>query len=335
MRRFVDCEMSPWIFVSQAGRFGSLHYGAMTPRHKPFPPGRGNLLIPTSTKAAALAGIAMYSPSSTRGTLAHRAVWYSVGLLGARGLPGRSVSTLPLPQTAWGELRDAWRRELGEFDDWALHRPPDSHRDGLGVLLLRRGRPVAFVKVRKGGDCAALHRESAALRLVEKANPQSFRFSKALFQGSVTGWAFAGFAPLPTDLHHPPSDPPLAAILEEIREALATLPRSQATPAHWLPMHGDFTPWNLRRLRRHLYLLDWETAGWGPPGADEVMYRSTAVVMRLESPDTYRKAAPEYPEAVRYWRAHWQRKIDRHTPPGDAPPEKALAVQLVNVLESE
>ena len=45
-------------------------------------------------------------------------------------------------------------------------------------------------------------------------------------------------------------------------------------------MHGDFTPWNLRSSRtRALSLVDWEDAGWGPPDADEVLYRAVSAAL--------------------------------------------------------
>ena len=68
-----------------------------------------------------------------------------------------------------------------------------------------------------------------------------------------------------------------------------------ATSTHWEPMHGDFTPWNLRTKRNQsLFLIDWEDAGWAPPGADEVYYRvvervlgKAAVVPRLDEPRAF------------------------------------------------
>ncbi len=45
-------------------------------------------------------------------------------------------------------------------------------------------------------------------------------------------------------------------------------------------MHGDFTPWNLRSAGRGpLSLVDWEDAGWGPPHADEVLYRAVSAAL--------------------------------------------------------
>jgi hypothetical protein len=62
-------------------------------------------------------------------------------------------------------------------------------------------------------------------------------------------------------------------------------------------MHGDLTPWNLRRTSEGvLFLLDWEEAGWGPPRADEVLYRATAAVLGLCGPP---KLSAD--EAVGFW----------------------------------
>jgi len=169
----------------------------MALQHKRFPPGRGNLLIPTSTRAATLAGIAMYSPSTRRGFLVQRAAWYSVGLFGSKGLPGNSNAAPPLAPEVWDELHAALLAEAGPYDDWAAHRPPDPHREGLGILLLQEGRPVAFVKVRRERNCEKLRREFEALGLVREANPHSFGFTEPLFEGTVAGRLYAGFAPLP------------------------------------------------------------------------------------------------------------------------------------------
>jgi aminoglycoside phosphotransferase (APT) family kinase protein len=107
---------------------------------------------------------------------------------------------------------------------------------------------------------------------------------------------------LPPGRHHPPEDPPLPALLAEIDTALSDLPRPTGTPSHWRPMHGDFAPWNLRRLRdRSLTLIDWEDAGWGPPGADEVFYRATAAALWGTHP-----GPSNAPEAVAYWKRRVQ-----------------------------
>ena len=67
-------------------------------------------------------------------------------------------------------------------------------------------------------------------------------------------------------------------------------------------MHGDFAPWNLRRLRDgSLALIDWEDAGFGPPGADEVFYRATSAALWGHRPHR-----SEAREAVEFWRRRVQ-----------------------------
>lgn len=84
-------------------------------------------------------------------------------------------------------------------------------------------------------------------------------------------WSVREFEPLP-QFHRPARWDP-----ERIRQVAAdvsrtlegTFERPQNVPPHWLPMHGDLVPWNLREDQRgQLWLLDWEDAGWGPPFAD-------------------------------------------------------------------
>jgi aminoglycoside phosphotransferase (APT) family kinase protein len=88
-------------------------------------------------------------------------------------------------------------------------------------------------------------------------------------------------------------------VVEEIAAALRTLPRAAETPPHWRPMHGDLTPWNLRRLDAGpMILFDWEDAGWGPPGADEVLFRATEAAL-----GSGRKGNDErdHEEALAFW----------------------------------
>jgi aminoglycoside phosphotransferase (APT) family kinase protein len=66
-------------------------------------------------------------------------------------------------------------------------------------------------------------------------------------------------------------------------------------------MHGDFTPWNLRQSGRTLYLVDWEQAGWGPPDADEVLYRMTAAALHIGAGRRGWAPGAGSAEAVRYW----------------------------------
>jgi glycosyltransferase involved in cell wall biosynthesis len=61
-------------------------------------------------------------------------------------------------------------------------------------------------------------------------------------------------------------------------------------------MHGDCAPWNLRVTDAGLVLIDWEDAGWGPPGADEVFHRAAQAAVGLGE-----ATASIFEEAIAYW----------------------------------
>jgi hypothetical protein len=108
--------------------------------------------------------------------------------------------------------------------------------------------------------------------------------------------AFPRLEALTPQLHRAPRNPPLGLITAEIQRALASLPRADGTPAHWQPIHGDFAPWNLRRVTSgRLVLINWEDVSWGPPGADEVFYRATQSALGLAA-----APATAYEEGVAY-----------------------------------
>jgi aminoglycoside phosphotransferase (APT) family kinase protein len=116
--------------------------------------------------------------------------------------------------------------------------------------------------------------------------------------GMVAGWRFLACAPMGPGRHRPARMPPLQTIGEEIEAALGDQLRPAETPKHWRPMHGDFTPWNLRQMgRRDLVLIDWEEAGWGPPDADRVYYHAACAA--LGQPP---RSAQAGAETVSFWR---------------------------------
>jgi hypothetical protein len=86
---------------------------------------------------------------------------------------------------------------------------------------------------------------------------------------------------------------------------------SAGTPPHWVPMHGDIYT-NLRDTGSgQLVLYDWESVRWGPPGADEVLYRVTQAVL---TGDPFK--IDKWPEARAYWQARFAARSARHDPKG-------------------
>lgn len=228
---------------------------------------------------------------------AQRMAWRATALLGPRALPGRSAPwTPPMDEAVWRALTRQWRWEIGDFDAVAV-----AYRAGeqavLRLLLIQDGEPGATVKVAPSGT-AGLAREEVALQLLTRSRPHGFTIPKIVASGDVSGWRFLLTRPLPAKIHRMPSSPPLGRIVGEINIGLSTLPRPTSMPNHWHPMHGELAPWNVRELPNgELIVLDWEKAGWGPPGADEVFYRASVSALLDEATGPIHVR-----EAMDFWR---------------------------------
>jgi hypothetical protein len=199
----------------------------------------------------------------------------------------------------WEAVCGAWRQELGPFDAVAVYERPQASRSGISALLLNDGRPVAFVKIRQ--ESARLELSERVLTALAAAPSRHFHAPTPLAAGEQSGWEWLALSPMPLFPHRPAHSPPLAGIVEDLQDRLAPVLDGRGVPAHWRPMHGDLTPWNLRRVGPWaLWLLDWEEVGWGPPRADEVYYAATASVLLGSRPRPH----PDDAEAVRFWRSH-------------------------------
>lgn len=266
-------------------------------RHVAFPPGLGQLAVATSSRQAALAGLAMYGPCRPWTVAAHRLVWLAVSKVGPAALPGRRAAWRPdMEDEVWHGLRQRWERELGRLDGFSVDRRRRVAGSGFSLLAMRDAKAHALIKVRaeEGTELANEHR---ALRCLRQFAPTSFSIPEPIAAGEYAGWQYLALASLTTRPHRPPRHPPLQLVLREIAAALAALPRPEGIPAHWCPMHGDFTPWNLRRLDDgRLVLFDWELAGWGPPGTDETLYRATEAALGRST-----GGVPVPEEAIAYW----------------------------------
>lgn len=272
----------------------------MTQRYKDFPPGWHHLRIPVTSRRSALAALAMYAACRPTAIWAQRVAWAGVWLAGPRILPGRAVPWVPLGDVAWSELMERLRAELPAFDTVAGYQRSQPGRGGCSLLLMRRDQPVAFLKLACSDDGAPSPAEHA-LAIMRRSRVTAFLVPQVLSGGALPGWRYFATTPLPSRLHRPPNAPPLDVIAREIDAALAALPRPAHSPSHWRPMHGDLTPWNLRQSGRQLFLVDWEQCGWGPPGADVLLYRVTDAVLRGGREDGS-IARTTGVETVEFWR---------------------------------
>jgi thymidylate kinase len=265
-------------------------------RYKRFPPGSSHILVPTSSRLATLAGLSLYAPCRPRGIWMQRTARLGVGICGPWILPGRSTRFEPPDHRVWAEMLRHWRELLGPFDDLAIVARRQSNRRGFSLLLIREAQPVGFVRVRPGLDPTS-DGEATALRLLRESPPLSFHVPEILGAGCVADWGYVISSPLTGAPHRPLRNLQLVAILEELQRALEALPRPLGTPDSWVPMHGDLTPWNLRLTSDgRLMLLDWERAGWGPEGADELLYQAAEVALGWRS-----NVTGGHPDAARFW----------------------------------
>lgn len=238
----------------------------------------------------------MYAPCTRKGYAVQRAAWTVVSTLGPRALPGPAAPwNPPLRAPEWERLVAAWDDLVGPHDAMAVYQRPQQARPGFAVLLLRAGRPVAFVRVRRGG-AAAFAIEEQVLAALAAAGITSFWHPRPLGLATAGTWQSLATTALPPAPHRPPRRPDLPTITRAIQQALtATLPRPPDAGPQWEPMHGDLTPWNVRQVGSRVAVVDWEDAGWGPPQADITLYLATAAALGASVP------AGGSAEAAAFW----------------------------------
>jgi hypothetical protein len=278
--------------------------------------------VPAGSRRGALAGISLITRSKPAALAAQWGLYCATAVLGTRFVPGERVSWEPPGGPArWGALA----ARLGPFDDLALYERPQASRTGLAALLLREGQPVGFLKLRE--EPAELDREHRALVALAGARPETFRVPRVLDRGDTGGWHWMLIEAMPPRPAAPARRIALPGMLADVQRCLEPLlPRPQEVPEHWRPMHGDLTPWNLRRCGRGLpWLIDWEDAAWAPPGADQVYYAvtSSAVLGRR----SVAPPGPEHVEAARFW-------LERLTARSGADHDAPLTARLVTELRS-
>lgn len=266
----------------------------MTPPLKAYPPGVGQVLIPTASRQAAALGMTLYAPARRWTVAAHRALYVVNRFLGPKLLPGRKRTWRPdFEATRWSALVDNWRDVIGSFDQIAIYDRMQPGRSGFAALLIQHDRPLAFLKV----GLESMAREISALVMIEKFRPSTFTAPHLVAHGATEGLYFLAMDPVLAEFHRPEERARIRPICTEITQALAALSRPHDIPPHWTPMHGDFTPWNLRRVAdNRSVLVDWEEVSWGPPGADRVCFEAAEVALG-------RHGAVECKaeEAIAYW----------------------------------
>ena len=263
--------------------------------HARYPPPRGNLLVPLSSRSAAKAGISMWSACRPMARLVRSVTYHSVRLLGT--FPLRLLPTIewqaPVEPSLWNELSRLWAGWFGRFDEVALYRPPQERRAGFAALLLAEGNQLGFVKWRADWD---FEPEARSIEVVSRA--QSFKAPSLAGVSTVPAWSTIGLAPVASGLHSARLRGSPVDLAAEISTLLDPLIPPDPEHEHWEPMHGDLGPWNLRHLGgTGPILFDWELARRAPPGADVVFHVAASRAMRLRSDADSRALG----EAVGFW----------------------------------
>lgn len=265
----------------------------MGAQFRKYPPVHGHVLLPAASKAAALASSTLYTPGRSRGLLAQRV---GRGLLRATGtvwLPMANPSEIPLNE----ENREALAALLAandlQHDNIGLYTRRQDDRTGFSILIINGSKAVGFVRVGLPGE---LDMECRALELLEIFSPLTFHYPRLLDRKRAGPVDLILQTVVLEGYHRPPRRPPLDEIVAEIQLALGDFPKPPDAPDHWVPMHGDFTPWNLRDKGGQLSLIDWESVGWGPPLADQVFYIARSMQLGQRHPK-----GEWGPEAARFW----------------------------------
>ena len=249
-----------------------------------FPRRTFHVLLPERPAAATRAGLALYDS-----TLLHQRVALALGttLLDLRLLRVLKIGSLPpslLDQHWW----NTWCEQIamprvGSVGSAAFRLWEDRI---VALLMTASGEPCGFAKVWRdppGPPRPDPYMQPAVLGSLSANPPSSFRVAALLLEGTLDGWLYQLFEPLPTGPHHPVVGGPrrMARIFDEMRERLADLPRRPHVPPHHVLGHGDFTPRNVRRASDgQIWILDWEYASWSPPLVDELQFWTARFALR-------------------------------------------------------
>ena len=240
----------------------------------------------------------------------HHVAWCAVRLGGARILPGRRTSGALLDE-AHRAIVDDVRRSVGRVDEVAVLVRRQATRRALLALLLSDDRPIAFVKAVTGADVTGLRREQEALTAMAGTDSRPVVVPELLAVGTTGEWCWTAMTPLSARPHRPAWRCDAGAIATWLQSRLQGAVADPDVAAHWRPMHGDFAPWNLRKLLGGpLALFDFEDARMAPPAADITYWHLTVAALRATP---LREDADR--EACAFWHTVVRDRLDAGTDP--------------------
>ncbi len=266
-----------------------------------FPPGRGHILVPVGPAEASALGATLYTACRPKALAAQAAAWALLRVGGQRLLPGRRQRWEPeLALATFHRLLADWSRSAGTIQAIAVYTRPQASRAGVALLVCADRRSML---VRLRISVSALSREIEVSRAAERMRPTWFRVPGVIDTGITDGWHWVAYE-LISSRPHRPALSASTRLTDEVSQLVeAVVPPEAAQPAHWTGSHGDLTPWNLRRAGgrragRLPWLIDWEDAGWAPPGLDQVYLAATAAAVTGRAVDV--EALRPHAEAAGY-----------------------------------
>ena len=228
---------------------------------------RRSVLVPLDAPYIA-GGVWIYGSTSKLGVLANQLTGW---------LAGRSVTMVPGTNAVWEPpftllQFQEWLNRASDvvnkgISTWIVQLPRDRRRRRFNLLLLGSSRaPVAFAKFTENpANPLALE----ALKRFDDEPTRAFWSPGLLSTDRVGNMSVVMSTPMPNRRHWPATLKPETRykILEEIRGRLGDLAHPDAF------VHGDFAPWNVRRLAdAGIAVVDWEEATKGVAGADALWF---------------------------------------------------------------
>ena len=173
----------------------------------------------------------------------------------------------PVDAATWDVWLDSSSATVGaEVRNVAVLPAGDQHRRRFALLLLDvNDVPIGFAKwTRNPPNPLGLEAE----RRLSADPPRRFMIPRLLNDGTVDGWSYTINEMLPTGPHRPANltTSERRSLAEEIHTRLARIAESDEVVSH-----GDFAPWNVRRMATgSIAVIDWEDVCPSPTAVDEL-----------------------------------------------------------------
>jgi hypothetical protein len=187
----------------------------------------------------------------------------------------------PVDSDTWDDWLVSASTTVGtEVKNVAVLPARDRHRQRFALVLLDMNDiPAGFVKwSRNPASPLGLEAE----KRLSADSPRHFMIPRLLGHEMVDDWAYTINEMLPAGPHRPAdlTPPERRALAEEIHARLAGVAEGDDVVSH-----GDFAPWNVRRLATgSIAVIDWEDVRPAPAAADELWNVVTSVLAVKRSP---------------------------------------------------